>query len=377
MQRMNRMLSSVVVVICIVAFITGNSFSAIAQTQLKLTIGDDAPPVKYSKWIKGTPGVDWKDGKLYVLEFWATWCVPCIAAMPHLSELAKKYEGKTKFIGVNVWEDRGAALSESSLPKVTAFVEKNGDRMSYNVIADDNDYTMGNGWLKAALQFGIPSTFVVQDGKIVWVGHPAKLDSVIEPILARTFDVALFKKEFEKKVTDFANMQSGMAAAYDSLKEAVAAKDFQKALQITEEAPKKYVALRIPMQTEKFKILLNNYPEAEALKLGKELMNEPIIFTDVVASSICNKEGLSKNAYLFAADILKSYLAEHPVSLSYNTLADAYIKAGDKKSALAAEEQAVLRAQEEMKKPEMQIKVPLSTVEKYQKKVDQLKKELK
>src|SRR5262245_38056996 len=29
-------------------------------------------------------------GKVVVLEFWATWCVPCVAAIPHLNELAEK-----------------------------------------------------------------------------------------------------------------------------------------------------------------------------------------------------------------------------------------------------------------------------------------------
>ena len=73
-----------------------------AQATDNLTIGDPAPSLKYSKWIKGNPIKGFEDGKVYVLEFWATWCVPCIKAMPHLSELAKKYKSTTTFIGVNI-----------------------------------------------------------------------------------------------------------------------------------------------------------------------------------------------------------------------------------------------------------------------------------
>lgn len=35
-----------------------------------------------------------KDGKIYVLNFWATWCAPCIKEMPFFEALAKKYEGE-------------------------------------------------------------------------------------------------------------------------------------------------------------------------------------------------------------------------------------------------------------------------------------------
>jgi thiol-disulfide isomerase/thioredoxin len=41
-----------------------------------------------------------------MLDFWATWCGPCIIAMPHIAEVAKKYEGKGfVFYSVNVGED--------------------------------------------------------------------------------------------------------------------------------------------------------------------------------------------------------------------------------------------------------------------------------
>jgi cytochrome c biogenesis protein CcmG/thiol:disulfide interchange protein DsbE len=44
-------------------------------------------------------------GKPLVVNFWATWCGPCKAAMPSLQSLHEKYQGKAvEIIGVNVWE---------------------------------------------------------------------------------------------------------------------------------------------------------------------------------------------------------------------------------------------------------------------------------
>jgi thiol-disulfide isomerase/thioredoxin len=102
--------------------------AASAQT---LGIGDPAPPVKVMKWVKGAAVDSFEQGKLYVVEFWATWCVPCKDSIPHLSEMAKRYGDKVTFAGISVWE-----TGENKLKLVTDFTSKMGDRMAYSVALD-------------------------------------------------------------------------------------------------------------------------------------------------------------------------------------------------------------------------------------------------
>ncbi len=111
-----------------------------------------------------------------MVEFWATWCGPCRATIPHLTELAHKYKDKgVRFIGVDVWE-RDTKL-------VAPFLAEMGDKMDYSVALDDvpkdgkpADGAMAKNWMKAAEENGIPTAFVVRDGKIAWIGHPIEMD---------------------------------------------------------------------------------------------------------------------------------------------------------------------------------------------------------
>jgi thiol-disulfide isomerase/thioredoxin len=129
------------------------------------------------EWIRGEAPADWEPGKLYILECWATWCGPCIAAIPKLNALHLKHHDKgLRIIGVNVWED--------GIDKVREFVTARGEGMSYPIAYTGRGGAFETGWLTPAGVRGIPHAFVVREGTLLIKAHPSYLtDEVIAGLL--------------------------------------------------------------------------------------------------------------------------------------------------------------------------------------------------
>jgi thiol-disulfide isomerase/thioredoxin len=69
-------------------------------------------------------------GRVVVLEFWATWCKPCLASLPRMDAAAKRWAGKAEVIAVNL-DDAAAAA---------ALFERAGYAMK--LVADDGDTSL-------------------------------------------------------------------------------------------------------------------------------------------------------------------------------------------------------------------------------------------
>jgi peroxiredoxin len=87
-----------------------------------LDVGDSAPDFALANWDGQTVRLGDLRGKAVCVEFWASWCATCAAALPALDAIARRYRGAVvEFLAVNVDRDFGKASSflESHLPSPT------------------------------------------------------------------------------------------------------------------------------------------------------------------------------------------------------------------------------------------------------------------
>jgi thiol-disulfide isomerase/thioredoxin len=147
-------LSKVLIVALAVLFINNGTIAA-------GIVGQKAPKIIVKKWI--TPNPPSRDAfaeRVIVVEFWATWCGPCVDAIPHTNELAEKYSKKgALFIALSTdWSSR----------TVEKFVSKR--TIKYHIGMDNK--------ISRKFHFqGIPTAFVISHtGNVVWQGHPMQRD---------------------------------------------------------------------------------------------------------------------------------------------------------------------------------------------------------
>ncbi len=118
--------------------------------------GKLGPPIEVEEWLTEAPNAS---DKVVVVDFWATWCGPCIAAIPHMNRLQQDFSDSVVVIGI----------SNESADKVRGWLPGKGMRYSVGV---DPSSRMG----RVVQNRSIPYAVVYSpDGVIRWQGHPARL----------------------------------------------------------------------------------------------------------------------------------------------------------------------------------------------------------
>jgi len=137
-------------------------------------VGDKAPLIELEGLLQAPKGASTKPealrGKVVVLEFWATWCGPCIVHFPHLNELADRFKGKpVQFI----------FITEESREVVERFLKK---REIKSWVGLDTDRSV----FRALRVAGIPQTVIIDtEGRIAALTSPEQVtEQVLRDLLA-------------------------------------------------------------------------------------------------------------------------------------------------------------------------------------------------
>lgn len=307
----------------------------------KLKPGDTAPKLAVSKWLNGEAVGDFEKGKVYVIECWATWCGPCRAAIPHVSELNTKFKDKNVvFIGMNVWE--------KNVDGVEPFVKQMGQKMNYRVALDDPNGPQGKtamNWLAASGQSGIPCTFIVdKEGKIAWIGHPMGMESIVEKVAAGTFDIKQQAELDAKRRV----LEGKIDAAAD-------ANDADKLIALADEMAAFDPKTAPQMNMMKFSMLLQKkkYDDAYGLagKLAEKEFKDDSEALNQLSWTILDTEGLEKRDLDLALKLATraDELTKHSNAAVLDTLARAHFDKGLKDKAIELQTLAVEKSDADLK----------------------------
>lgn len=334
-----------------------SAIAGAADSESHLKIGDPAPILQPMTWIKGEPVTHYDRGRIYVVEFWATWCPPCIDAMPQLTALQSKYRDKLTVVGVNVLE---SAMGQGDENSVRAFVSKGRPAMGYTVAMDDPmKQPVFTGWMISAGLCCLPTAFIVdRKGAIVWVGGTVastsySFDEALHDTLAGKPDLIRARALQESTRTS-----SAKVLALKPALDARASRDFETVVtevdrvlaQHPEYAPDAFpLKLAAMLHVNEHDGLAYVLSASKSKDLRKALnATDDSGYWGIVGRTIADEKDLSNSAYETASEYLQTATGGPSDTTSsadqiwnWTALAEAQSRLGHRDRAIQAQERAI------------------------------------
>lgn len=129
------------------------------------SIGDKAPPLNITDWLANVPTDKSLTGRPIIVDFWATWCGPCIKAVPHFNELKTEFASNEDLLFLSMSDEKPDKINRS-LKRID---------FKSAVVTD------AAGKTREAFQINaIPVTYLIDKAGIIqWMGSPEMLTAAM------------------------------------------------------------------------------------------------------------------------------------------------------------------------------------------------------
>lgn len=128
-------------------------------------LGKKAPALDVEEWITEKPDTE---GKFIILDFWATFCGPCVKFTPHMNEFFKKFKEEAVFIAIAT---QSKESMEKGVEQIKKMKKENNEEYSPILFyqATDPHFELFNKYFMN----GIPMVIIIDpDGIVRWQGNP-------------------------------------------------------------------------------------------------------------------------------------------------------------------------------------------------------------